>query len=82
LQGAHSTLSKPHGTADIDFWMPGGLFASRQSNLKMKLTMATEPLTQPATQPIITVMANHHWISEWKLTPGVANYQTTIPFSA
>ncbi len=82
LQGAHSTLSKPHGTADIDFWMPGGLFASRQSNLKMKLTMATQPLTQPATQPIITVMANHHWISEWKLTPGVANYQTTIPFSA
>ncbi|MHB8264575.1 MAG: cellulose biosynthesis cyclic di-GMP-binding regulatory protein BcsB, partial [Acidithiobacillus ferrivorans] len=52
LQGAHSTLRKPHGTADIDFWMPGGLFASRQSNLKMKLTMATEPLTKPATQPI------------------------------
>ena len=82
LQGAHSTLRKPHGTADIGFWMPGGLFASRQSNLKMQLTMATEPLTKPATQPIITVMANHHWISEWKLTPGVANYQTTIPFSA
>ncbi|SMH63970.1 Cellulose synthase BcsB [Acidithiobacillus ferrivorans] len=82
LHGSNSTLNTPHGTADIGFWMPGGLFASRQSNLKMKLTMATEPLTQPATQPIITVMANHHWISEWKLTPGVANYQTTIPFSA
>ena len=82
LQGANSVLNTPHGTADIGFWMPGGLFASRQSNLKMKLTMATEPLTQPVTQPIITVMANHHWISEWKLTPGVANYHTTIPFSA
>ena len=82
LYGGNSTLNTPHGSADIDFWMPGGLFASRQSNLKMKLTMATVPLTNPTTQPIITVMANHHWISEWKLTPGVANYQTTIPFSA
>ncbi len=82
LQGPDSPLNTPHGTADIAFWMPGGLFASRQSNLKMKLTMATEPLTKSASRPIITVMANHHWISEWKLTPGVANYQTTIPFSA
>ncbi|WP_279116686.1 cellulose biosynthesis cyclic di-GMP-binding regulatory protein BcsB [Acidithiobacillus thiooxidans] len=82
LQGIHSPLSHPHGTAVINFWMPGGLFASRQSNLKMKLTMATEPLHTPAIHPLITVMANHHWISNWKLTPGVANYQTTIPFSA
>lgn len=82
LQGSHSVLNTPHGTADINFWLPGGLFASRQSKLKMKLTMATKPLTKPITQPIITVMANNHWISQWKLTPGVANYQTTIPYPA
>ena len=82
LQEPSATAPTPHSTATISFWMPGGLFASRQSNLKMKLTMATQPLQKSTEHPIITVMANDHWISEWKLTPGVANYQTTIPFSA
>ena len=82
LQGPAAASAVPRSTATISFWMPGGLFASRQSNLKMALTMATQPLQNASDKPIITVLANHHWISEWKLTPGVANYQTTIPFTA
>ncbi|MHB0888389.1 cellulose biosynthesis cyclic di-GMP-binding regulatory protein BcsB [Acidithiobacillus sp.] len=82
LQGPAAASTVPHSTATISFWMPGGLFASRQSNLKMALTMATQSLQTSSDKPIITVLANHHWISEWKLTPGVANYQTTIPFTA
>ncbi len=82
LIGRHAHLGVPHSVIHIPFWMPGGLFAPRQSNMKMWLTMAAQPLTVPGHRPVITVTANHHWVSEWTLTPGVARYQTTIPFSA
>lgn len=68
--------------AHIRFWMPGGLYASRQAQLKLWLTMATQPDKRAVRHPLITVLANNRWISSWKLTPGVANYETTIPFKA
>lgn len=82
LVGRNAHLGVPRAVIPIRFWMPGGLFASRQSNMRLWLTMAAKPRTLSGHRPVITVTANHHWISEWTLTPGVARYQTTIPFSA
>lgn len=82
LVGRHVDLGVTRTVIPIQFWMPGGLFASRQSNMKVWLTMAAKPRTLTGRPPVITVTANHHWISEWTLTPGVARYQTTIPFAA
>ena len=82
LVGRSAHLGVPRAVIPIRFWMPGGLFASRQSNMRLWLTMAAKPRTLAGHRPVITVIANHHWISEWTLTPGVARYQTTIPFSA
>lgn len=82
LVGRSAPFGAVRAVIPIPFWMPGGQFASRQSHMKMWLIMATKPRTVPGHKPMITVTANHRWISEWKLTPGVARYQTTIPFSA
>lgn len=83
LEGAQAVQEqKPQRSAQMHFWMPGGLYASRQAQLKLRLTMATQPDTPTVRHPLITVLANNRWISSWKLTPGVANYETTIPFTA
>lgn len=82
LVGHNAPLGTPRAVIHIPFWMPGGQFAARQSNMKMWLTMAAKPRTAPGQRPAITVTANHRWISEWRLAPGIARYRTTVPFSA
>ncbi len=66
----------------FSFWMPGGLFAPRQSRLVLHLNLDTRPASRAVRHPLVTVVANHHWISQWKLSPGVVHYDTSIPFPA
>ncbi|WP_248883879.1 cellulose biosynthesis cyclic di-GMP-binding regulatory protein BcsB [Igneacidithiobacillus siniensis] len=65
----------------FSFWMPGGQFADRQAQMVMKLNLDVTPDKKTTRRPLITILANGQWISQWHLGLGAAHYETRVPFS-